>query len=263
MATSKIKIKAVKDRDSALRSNVNHVKVLQFITQQVDMMREQNRLGTARNYEKTKNSFAGFLQGKDIEFSMMTESLIDNYNVYLIKRGIVRNSISFYMRNLRSLYNKAAKRKITEPAHPFTDVYTGIDNTRKRAVPETMIKRLYRLDLTGNKTLDLARDMFIFSYCTRGMSFVDVAYLKKHNIMSGEICYCRRKTGQLIRIKMEAGIRKIIDKYSSADRDYVFPVISSDDPRVAYRQYRMALDKQNYHLKELSAMLSADCHITF
>ena len=37
----------------------------------------------------------------------------------------------------------------------------------------------------------------MFSFYTRGMSFVDIALLKKRHVFPGEICYRRHKTDQL------------------------------------------------------------------
>ena len=80
------------------------------------------------------------------------------------------------------------------------EVYTGIDRTRKRAVSESIIAQLHRLELEADSPLALCRDMFIFSYCTRGIAFVDIAFLKKSNLQNGMICYVCRKTGQLLSI---------------------------------------------------------------
>ena len=58
-----------------------------------------------------------------------------------------------------------------EQTFPFRNVYTGVERTRKRAVPEAIMVRLQKLDLTHSAPLAFSRDMFIFSYCTRGMAF--------------------------------------------------------------------------------------------
>lgn len=233
-----------------------------FMRQQIDLMLSANRLGTARNYSKALNSFSAFLQGKEVCFSMVTEPLIENYSGWLVRRGVVRNSISFYMRILRAVYNKGVRQKLADPAHPFYAVYTGIDQTIKRAIPEHLMARLYNLEISRNPALDMVRDIFIFSYCMRGMAFVDVAYLRKRDIQGGLIRYHRRKTGQLLCVRMEEDMKKIIDKYLSDEREYVFPIISSDDARESYGQYRRALNNYNRRLKELSGMLGSDCHLT-
>ena len=239
-----------------------HVLVLDFMQNQIRLMRNANRLGTALNYEKTMKNFAEFLGGVNLPFSAMTEQLIADYNVFLVQRGMVRNSISFYMRIMRAVYNKAVRQKLVEQSHPFTEVYTGIDRTRKRAVSESVISQLYKLKLTEDTPLALARDIFIFSYCTRGMAFVDIAYLKKENIQNGVICYARRKTGQLLSVRIEPSIQQIIDRYSSALSPYVFPILTSTDTKQAYEEYQVAINNHNRLLRRLSKMLPTGCKLT-
>ena len=142
-----------------------YVSILDFMKSQIRLMRNANRLGTALNYEKTMKHFAEFLGGVNLSFSAMTEQLIADYNAFLVQRGMVRNSISFYMRIMRAVYNKAVRHKFVEQSHPFTEVYTGIDRTRKRAVSESVISQLYKLKLTEGTPLAIAIDIFIFSYC--------------------------------------------------------------------------------------------------
>ena len=239
-----------------------HVFVLDFMKNQIRLMRNANRLGTALNYEKTMKNFAEFLGGVNLPFSAMTEQLIADYNAFLVQRGMVRNSISFYMRIMRAVYNKAVRHKFVEQSHPFTEVYTGIDRTRKRAVSESVISQLYKLNLAEGTPLALARDIFIFSYCTRGMAFVDIAYLKKENIQNGVICYARRKTGQLLSVRIEPSIQRIIDRYSSALSPYVFPILTSTETKQAYEEYQAAINSHNRLLRRLSKMLPAGCKLT-
>ncbi len=244
------------------KSRLSEMYVLDFMQNQIDLMRNTNRFGTALNYEKTMKNFAEFLGGLNLPFSAMTEQLISDYNAFLVQRGLVRNSISFYMRIMRTVYNKAVRQKLVEQTYPFSDVYTGIDSTRKRAVSESVISKLYKLELTDNTPLSLARDIFIFSYCTRGMAFVDIAYLRKENIQNGIICYARRKTGQLLSIRIEPCIQNIIDKYSSLSSTYVFPILTSTEAKRAYEEYHAAINNHNRLLRQLSKMLPEGCKLT-
>ena len=218
-------------------------------------------LGTARNYMCTRNSFASFLHNQDIEFYLMTEDFILEYDSWLRKRGITRNSVSFYMRILRSVYNKAAAEMFFNPENIFRKVYTGVDRTRKRAVNEEIIVRLSNLDLSEHKALDYARDIFIFSFYTRGMAFVDIAYLRKSNIRNGFIQYIRRKTGQIINIRIESCMKKIMDHYKTKS-EYIFPIITSSDEKIAYRQYQNSLSYYNKQLKKISDLLGLPSPLT-
>ena len=230
------------------------VTVLVYMERQVAEMKTMRRLGTARNYTRAKNSFSSFLEDHDVSFRRMDENLIKSYNNWLEQRGVVKNTISFYMRILRAIYNKAVKDCIAKQNSPFKNVYTGIDNTRKRALDENVIRKIMMLDLKDSPTLALSRDMFIFSYCMRGMSFVDIAFLRRQNFDGNYITYHRKKTGQRLSVLVEPCIARIIERYAklSEGSPYIFPIISSDNPEEAYRQYQTALGYHNRKLKELA-----------
>ena len=239
------------------------IKVVEtFIEEQIKQLREEHRFGTANNYEKTKRSLESFLRNKKLTFTNFNEQLIADYNTYLISKGLMRNSISFYMRNLRAIYNKAVKQKIVRKKDLFLEVYTGIDKTRKRAVDEELISKLYNLKLDNNDSLSFTRDIFIFSYCMRGMSFVDIAYLKKTDISNGVISYCRRKTGQLMNVRIESCMQYIINRYMDEKSEYIFPIIKSEDKGEAYKQYRSAINIYNRNLGILSDMIGSGCKLS-
>lgn len=63
---------------------------------------------------------------------------------------------------------------------------------------------------------------------------VGIAYLKKSNVKNGMICYTRRKTRQLLRVRIELCIQRIIDSNSDAYSPYVFPILTSVDTAEAY-----------------------------
>ena len=238
------------------------VMILAFMQEQIDLLRQCNRLGTAQNYEYVMHRFARFLGG-DIPMTAVTESLIERFNADLSQHGMVRNTVSFYMRILRSVYNKAVRKGLVEQTAPFKNVYTGIDRTRKRAVGENVIARFIGLDLSRSAPLSLARDLFLFSFYTRGMSFVDMAYLRRGHIRDGRIRYVRRKTGQEIVIRVEPEMQRIIERYADGERPYVFPVLKDENPEKAYAEYRITLSYYNRLLKRLCNMAGIPQHLSF
>ncbi len=232
------------------------VSVMEYMERQITALNAMNRLGTARNYTRTRNSLRTFLKGHDISFTKMNDSLILRYNNWLKQRGVVKNTISFYMRILRALYNKANRDKLAKPDNPFRNVYTGIDKTRKRALDEKSVRKLMKLNLKDSPALALSRDLFMFSYFMRGMSFVDIAYLRKEDYDGLYISYKRQKTGQSLNVLVEPCIERIIKRYIAltARTPYIFPIITSSDPKEAFRQYQTALGYHNRKLKELALM---------
>lgn len=52
---------------------------------------------------------------------------MESYELWLRNRGLTPNTISFYMRILRAVYNRAVENDMTENRSPFRHVYTGIE----------------------------------------------------------------------------------------------------------------------------------------
>ncbi len=238
--------------------------LISFFEEQIEHCKQNKQLGTACNYRRTLNSLQDFLNGKDLSFRRITETRILEYEQWLAQRGLARNSSSFYIRNLRAVYNKAVKRNLTTQKSLFKNVYTGIDRTRKRAVNEDIIIRLLKMDLKNSKALNLARNLFVFSYCTRGMSFVDIAFLRKSDVVNGVITYVRRKTGQQLTVRIEPCAEQIIKRYANttANSIYVFPIITASKPEEEYKQYQIALCYHNRKLKKLGRKIGENLSLS-
>lgn len=225
-----------------------------FIKYQIKELESENRTKTASIYETARRSFSRFRYGEDIRIDKIDSSLMQRYETYLKNNGVSLNSISCYMRALRVIYNQAVQKGLTISKNPFKDVYTGIDKTSKRAVNEDIITKLIKLDLSEYSHLLLARDLFTFSFYTRGMSFVDMANLKQSNLKNGYLVYCRSKTKQALSIKVEKCIEEIIDRYKEiAIDDYILPIYTSQN-----RDYNSHLRTYNKRLKRISELLNLE-----
>lgn len=249
----------------------------------IAQLKQLGKVRTSETYTATLNSFMAFRNEQDIPLDGISSDMMLLYEAHLKARGVRMNTISFYMRNLRAVYNRAVEKGLTQPNNPFRHVYTGVDKTVKRAIPIKAIKALKELDLSMKPSLDFARDMFLFSFYTRGMSFVDIAYLKKTDLQNGILTYRRRKTGQELSIKWEKCMAEIIAKYPENKTDYLLPIIKEEgngrnsvshqaclNGRVVTdegkanerRQYDNTLHLVNYRLKELSTMLKLQRPLT-
>lgn len=218
------------------------------------------KIRTSETYIATFKSFMVFRENQDVPLDGISSDLMLLYEAHLKARDVSMNTISFYMRNLRAVYNRAVEKGLTPQNKPFRHVYTGVDKTIKRAIPIKEIKALKELDLSLKPSLDFARDMFMLSFYTRGMSFIDMAYLKKSNLQNGILIYRRRKTGQQLTIKWEKCMEVIVSKYPQNQTDYLLPIIKETVNE--RRQYDNALHMVNYHLKDLSLMLKLQRPLT-
>ena len=242
-------------------SPMNYGGFIAFARQLIEELKKIGKRRTAETYTTALSSFMRFRGECDLLFEEVDSNLMVEYETYLKSVGICPNSSSFYMRNLRAIYNRAVERELTAQHNPVRHVYTGVDKTVKRAVSLKVIRQIRDLDLTLNPTLDYARDLFMFSFYTRGMSFVDMAYLKKKDLQNGVLSYRRQKTGQQLFVKWEKPMQDIIDKYNTFETPYLLPIIrdmGADDRQ----QYKNAFHLVNDKLKRLGQRLGLSVPLT-
>ncbi len=199
-------------------------------------LRQNGKIRTSETYKSTLNSFKKYRADEDIMLDCISSETMKGYEAWHKARGVAPNTISFYFRILRAVYNRAVEDGVIESRNPFRHVYTGVDKTVKRALPLAVIKKIKALDLTLAPALDFARNMFLMSFYLRGMSFIDMAFLKKSDLKNGYVTYRRRKTGQLLIIEWTKEMQMILDKYPENNSDYLLPVIRNTDTneRCAY-----------------------------
>ena len=190
--------------DAFLSADGNEGEFNGFVRSLTSNLKRIGKERLAETYTTTANSLMRFCVGRsDLRFNEISPELIREYEAWLGEQGLVPNTTSFYMRNLRAIYNRAVEQGLTGDRSPFKHVYTGIGKTVKRAVPVQIIRRIKALDLSSDQALQLSRDLFMFSFYTRGMPFVDMAGLKKTDLRNGVLAYRRKKTGQRLYIKWE------------------------------------------------------------
>lgn len=235
-------------------NNPQQPAVFSFLRHQITRLQQIGKMGTSATYQQALNSLMRFRQNREISFDDITSEFMLAYEAWLHSLHLCRNTTSFYMRILRTVYNKAVEQQLTIDRQPFKHVYTGIDKTAKRALFLADIRRIKNINLSYDPVLDFARDMFLLSFYLRGMSPIDLAFLRKSDLSNGHLTYCRRKTGQQMSVRWEKHMQQIVDKYPDTGTQYLLPLIQREDG-TEMRQYRVVAHKMNRRLKKLSALL--------
>lgn len=232
-----------------------------FMENVIERLRLLNHIGTGKNYNAALGSFKRFLGNKDVPLEAIDQMIMEDYQAYLKSAGLTPNSISFYMRILRAVYNRAVEQGLTKDRNPFRTVFTGTEKTLKRAISMSDIKRIKDLDLTFKPNLEFARNIFLFLFLCRGISFIDAAFLKRTDIQNGVLTYRRHKTDQVLHIKIIKPIKELVDRYSIKDSPYLLPIISrpGNDER---KQYEAALHRVNNALKIIAGMVKLPIPLT-
>lgn len=242
-----------------------------FMSSLIIKLKADGKTRTSETYTSALNSFERFLteatsEGKvkcagELMLDNLTPELIESFEAWHKGKGNTPNTVSFYTRILRAVYNRAVEAEIIEDRSPFRRVFTGVEKTVKRALPLSFMKRISILDLSLSPRLDYARDMFLLSFFLRGMSFIDMSFLKKSDLKNGYVVYRRRKTGQQLTIAWTAEMQKIVDKYPANPTQYLLPIIRKEgmNERSVYRNvgYRI-----NHNLKEVGKLMDIAIPLT-
>lgn len=240
---------------------VTDCSLFNFAQSIIALLKHDSRLRTAETYKSALMSFSRFRNNKDIILDCITSETMESYEAWLKNRGVVPNTISFYMRILRAVYNRAVEKGMIENLLPFRKVYTGIDKTVKRALPISALKKIKSLNLSQQPSLDYARDMFLLSFCLRGMSFIDMAYLKKSDLKDGYVTYRRRKTGQQLIIQWTNEMQLILNKYPENESIYLLPIIRNNNTNTRCicrnKSYNI-----NHSLKKIAGMTGVNIPLT-
>ena len=230
----------------------------------IDCLRKEGRYSTAHVYKHAIRSFSQFCGTQSITFSKINRETLKRYSNYLMASRLKPNTISTYMRMLRSIYNRGVEAG-SAPYVPrlFHDVYTGVDVRQKKALP---IGELRRLLYEDPKSERLRRTQAIaalmFQFC--GMSFADLAHLEKSSLDSNVLRYNRIKTKTPMSVEVLDTAKEMINQLRSNQvtpsdcPDYLFDILSGDKKRKdegAYREYQSALRKFNNRLKDLARVL--------
>ncbi|MCJ7934744.1 MAG: site-specific integrase [Chryseobacterium sp.] len=246
------------------KTTEQNVFVAGFFDEIIDELTRSGRIGNARAYKDTKDSFVGF-GGKKLRINDITPVLLEKYEVSLRERGNGNGGISFKMRHLRALVNKAIKRKlITKEHYPFetykVSKLKSVNNKKALSIDE--FKKLKDVDLSKSPHLREAYNYFMFSIYARGMNFIDMMKLKWSDIQDGRIYYVRSKTKASFNIEIIQPMQDIIDFYKAQKRNsqYVFPILLQDDLtpiQIANRKHKV-LSRYNSKLKEVGKLAEID-----
>ena len=249
----------------------NEYSLFNFMESIIVKLKQNGKVRTSETYKSALSSFKKFLarqaskddyrQDEDIMLDCLTSEIMEAYEAWHKSRGVAPNTISFYTRILRAVYNRAVEDDIIENRNPFKHVYTGVDKTVKRALSLPVIKKIKALDLSLNASLDFSRDMFLMSFYLRGMSFIDMAFLKKSDLKNGYVTYRRRKTGQQLIIEWTKEMQMILDKYPENKSDYLLPVIRNHgiNERCTYRNTAYNI---NHNLKRIAEIVGVSIPLT-
>lgn len=151
----------------------------------------------------------------DLSINRLSRSHIIQWKDKMLAKGYARNTVNFYLRGLKALYNRAVMLEYTKDHTPFKMIACGNVKTAKRAITQKALLYIANITLPDKKD-DLARDMFMLSFYLRGMPPIDLARLTTDNVYTDNfIRYKRSKTSQELTIAIEPQAKAILRKHQN------------------------------------------------
>lgn len=222
---AKISMEAIMRKTGTIQRKSVGITFIDFCAAEIAELRRMGENTTAERYEKILRINRDLFEGIDIGLLDYTHILAAQEA--MVHRGLSANSIGMYNRNLRTMYNRAVARGIVEDASPWKRATTAVAKTKSRALSDTQFKALLAINMdefykwggvekdTTRKGYKQAYDLFILSFLLRGISPADLASLTPSNFRNGTLTYARKKTHQVLSMKVPEKAKKIIRKYKA------------------------------------------------
>ena len=214
------------------RSRVR-VTVFTAFSEKIEELHNAGREGYSRVFKAVLGVFKTFRDGKDLFLSDLTPKVLESWISYLKNdRSASDNTINNYLRTTRTLFLYAIKREwVRSEYYPFREIRVSEFNTETspRALDDEKLEKLLKLETYPD--LQFAKDIFVFSFFGRGISFIDIAHLKPGNVQDGNIIYERKKLAKKpirVTFPIRREINDILERYRDPKRGYLFPILNEN-----------------------------------
>ena len=221
----------------------------EYLNGYIDRLLAEKRVGNAKTFQELRTSLTKFCRSLDFYFIDIDAEWLKRYEQWLrVERHYSDNSIGIRFRSLRVLYNSAiTDGLIKKTDYPFDTfkVSRFKEATAKRSLTKEDIRRIMDCEVRTltkypKPFLQLAKDLFLFSYLSCGINLTDILHIRYADIVDGRLVFNRQKTGKLLSFQLQPAALDILDKNRQPNahpQDYVFPVLRRSVHITAQQQY--------------------------
>lgn len=153
-----------------------------------------------------------------------------DFEEWLKTKGRKQSTTRLYLYQISSVYNIAVKDGIVPKLKLLKGVRVALPAKKERELLSVdELRRMRYADLSDSQSMTFARDMFFFSIYCRGISFTDLAHIRKSDIKDFTLTYTSQVlTPPIVIVQWDTAMQAIAERYPSTT-DYLFPIIKSDD----------------------------------
>ena len=248
-----------------IQNKESRVTFRMFTQKIIDELTTAKKFGNASCYFQALNFFSRYTDDIDYTFDKITYKLLKHIETQHLSKGNSLNSLSFYFRTIRAIYNRAIKEGVAKrDDYPFMNYSIKETKTAKRRISKSDIEKIAKIELEYDTNLWHARNYFMFSFFNMGMNFIDIAYLKMSNTINGRVHYTRAKTGKLYSIKISEPAQHILSYYTEGKNasDFVFNIVSGETPEKQLLSFTNVRRRYTKWLKNLGKHCGIEANLT-
>lgn len=207
---------------------------LQYIQEIADRKFQSKQIRTSEKYNVMLRKLKAFRKDKPLPIDELTTSLLNDFQLFLVKEGSHQNYVHVNLKALRTIIQKEAikeDRIISPDKNPFIFfTMPKVLPSKKEKLDTIEIEALEALNLPVTDNLYHIRNAFMFSLYNAGIRIGDLMLLKWCNIAEGRLNYSMGKTDKVRSIKLLPQALKILKLYQSQknkDTDFIFPFLDN------------------------------------
>ncbi|MDR6546679.1 site-specific recombinase XerD [Chryseobacterium rhizosphaerae] len=171
---------------------------------------------TAKTYRTTVNKLREYEKYARVQLNWhnIDMDFYDDFlEFYTSIEGLINSGFGKNIKNIKAIMNDAMENGFnTYNGHNHKNFIVLKEDVDNIYLTEEEIEKLIALDLSGDKTMERTRDLFVFA-CYTGLRFIDFSQVKPEHIVGDVLRIKTIKTGEWVNIPILPAVRVIMDKY--------------------------------------------------
>lgn len=167
-----------------------------YSCRKIEKDKEEGHFEAAHNREMALRCFVNFLGKEELSLNELTPELMVKFEEWLNTKGRKQSTTRLYLYQISSVYNIAVKEGIVPKLKLLKGVRVALPAKKERELLSVdELRRMRYADLSDSIPQTFARDMFFFCIYGRGISFTDLANIKKTDIKGFTLTYISQIPG--------------------------------------------------------------------
>lgn len=230
-----------------------------FSRQTILQARAGGHHNVAHNREAALRCLEQYLGKCLLPFDELSSGFMAQFKNWLTANGRKESTARLYINQISAMYNAAVKDGIVPRQRLLKGIKSAMPAKRTRPLlSEDELRRMRCADLSDSKSMSFARDIFLFSIYGRGISFTDMAHIRKSDVKGFSLTYTSPTSNPpRITVPWDVAMQEIADRYPS-DTDFLFPFLTSDNELQASRDIKRVRENVINALKKIAVR----CHLS-